>query len=575
MNNNDVFPFIRNNYYKGKQLTARDFNDEQKYQTDKLRAMRRFLCGTGVVSGLDVVAVDDSSYSVESGYAFDSNGHDIIVGTPVLKKLEATEGYDEIDFNKSAYLCIEYSETPHEASAPLYDSSRTEYNRTKEGFRIYLTNRKPVESVSDPRSIIETRTVLYSTDKVRVTMTVPRYVNIDEKLIVTVSVEKRGLNESLAADLKIDHEGFLWNGEGSSTFSYYNATEVYDVRTESIALSPLKKSIGLSCINVRSGALSVTVGEDIVKVPIESTFVTEIIEGSVEERVKQEYFFHSVDDSGSVLCLAELFLSGTAETPRIERVIPLPFGQYVFSDRLAYLLNSLPKQPERETVVAAAPVGRQTSEKDNQIHVASGVESIDISSDYRGKVYYSSEIVHGLGEGNISYSIGFECLDDFSGNDSTVMFGDPSLFANSPYEMRFPNVQYSIISYNDKGTFRVAVKLLERVNSGNIVLHWHAVKTEEKSAADMIEIEKVSISIKPNLVNIEPRETVSLECVIEGCDNLNCIWNVEDKNGGTISKNGIYKAPSTEGVYTVTATSVKYPTKKAVNYIIVSKRKEV
>ena len=66
MNNNEVFPFIRNNYYKGKQLTARDFNDEQKYQTDKLRAMRRFLFGTGGVPGLDVVAVYDSIYAVES-----------------------------------------------------------------------------------------------------------------------------------------------------------------------------------------------------------------------------------------------------------------------------------------------------------------------------------------------------------------------------------------------------------------------------------------------------------------------------------------------------------------------------
>ena len=203
------------------------------------------------------------------------------------------------------------------------------------------------------------------------------------------------------------------------------------------------------------------------------------------------------------------------------------------------------------------------------------MESIDITNDLRGRVYYSQEIVHGLGEGNISYTVGFECTDSFVGENDAVIYGDPELFEGSPYGMDFPKLQYSIISYSSKGTFRIAVKLLDKVNAGSIRLHWQAVLSEEKTAEDMMEVEKVSISIKPNLVNIEPRGTVSLECVIEGSDNMNCIWNVEDKNGGTISRNGIYKAPSSEGVYTVTATSVKYPTKKAVNYIIVSKRKEL
>ncbi|MGN0596957.1 MAG: immunoglobulin domain-containing protein [Ruminiclostridium sp.] len=108
-----------------------------------------------------------------------------------------------------------------------------------------------------------------------------------------------------------------------------------------------------------------------------------------------------------------------------------------------------------------------------------------------------------------------------------------------------------------------------------IRIHWQAVRASEPSEKSLMEIDRMTISIKPNLVNIAPRETVTLECIIEGCDNQNCIWSVEYKNGGTIAKNGVYKAPSTEGVYIVTATSVKYPTKKAVNYVIVGKKREL
>ncbi len=36
MNNKGITPFIRNNYFKGKQLTVRDFQDEQDYHISKL-----------------------------------------------------------------------------------------------------------------------------------------------------------------------------------------------------------------------------------------------------------------------------------------------------------------------------------------------------------------------------------------------------------------------------------------------------------------------------------------------------------------------------------------------------------
>lgn len=581
---NNKFSGIRNNYFKGKQLTVRDFQDEQTYFCRKMKSIHYAVSGSGVAAGLDVVAVDNNSISIENGIAYDSYGREIVIDLPIIKKINLINGYNDIDDSLNTYLCLEYKEEMTEETFPVADSEKKEYNRISEGYNIFLTNKKPRNLSNELLSVIETTKEVFSSNNVTVKITVPRFVNVDEKLILTASVEKLNLNQSLNVQYEIEHENFSGESGQSTTVSYYNATDCFDVQSFSIALDISKKNIGITNIVIPRDKIKISVGDTVLTADDDVTIETEIIESDVEKRIKQEYFHINIDafaegTDGEYIYLAEIFMTKAQRTAYIEKVSVLPFNQYIMSNRLFYILQNIRKQPVQsfEKKQEVFIENKQPEKgKNEQLNVSSGVESIDIDVDYKGKIYYSSEIIHGLGEGNISYTIGFEPVDSSSnGTDNIVLFGSPLLFDGSPYNMEFPNIQYSIISYNDKGTFRIAVRLLDKVNAGNIKVHWQAVKTHEHTEKALMEIEKMTISIKPNLVNIEPRKTVSLECVIEGCDNLNCIWSVEDKNGGTIDRNGIYKAPSTEGVYTVTATSVKYPTKKAVNYIIVNKRKEL
>ena len=76
MNNMKYFPFERNNYYSGKPLSVGSFETEQKYVNDKRRLINRFALGSGVMCGLDAVAVSDESISVEAGVAVDGAGRD-------------------------------------------------------------------------------------------------------------------------------------------------------------------------------------------------------------------------------------------------------------------------------------------------------------------------------------------------------------------------------------------------------------------------------------------------------------------------------------------------------------------
>lgn len=569
MNYNEIFPFIRPNYYKGKQMTVRDFREEHSYLDNKLRALRGGACGAGVVNGFDVVAVDDENYSVECGYAFDQYGRDIYIDVPVLRNITATDGYGALDTSQEVYLCAEYSETPMDKTSPLYDSSRTEYDRAKEGCRLFLTNERPRNNACVLSAAAETVTELFRAEGLTVYMTVPKYVSAGDSLVVTVTVDKHGLDRSVSAEIAVHCDSF---SDGAGVI-YYNATDTCDHSEQKIYLPPHNRSAGFS--NVTASAEDIKLVVDDEEVPCAgASAAVEVIDEPVSDRLRREYFHLDVMNDDSLLYLAQIYLDNGGK--RIGMIRTLPFDQYVFSAPLDFIMGRIPAQPQVQPQAYGMREAAVSEREPAAENVSSGVETIDITNDYRGKVYYSSEIVHGLGEGSVSYNVGFECVDSFSGDDeNTVVFGDPTLFEGSPYGMDFPKIQYSIISYNSKGTFRIAVRLLDRINAGSIRLHWIAVRAQEQSAKDMMEVEKVSIAIRPNLVNIEPRETVGLECIIEGTDNMNCIWNVEDKNGGTISRNGIYKAPSAEGVYTVTATSVKYPTKKAVNYIIVSKHKEI
>lgn len=56
MMNRKYYSFERNNYYYGKLLTSKDFQNEQDYINNKRRLINRVLHGVGIVYGLDVVA---------------------------------------------------------------------------------------------------------------------------------------------------------------------------------------------------------------------------------------------------------------------------------------------------------------------------------------------------------------------------------------------------------------------------------------------------------------------------------------------------------------------------------------
>ena len=143
MMNRKYYSFERNNYYYGKLLTSKDFQNEQDYINNKRRLINRVLHGVGIVYGLDVVAADDSSIILQSGMALDAAGREIVVPRTQVLKLSTIEGYSSL---KTDTIClgIAYEE---KGTEPVYAVMDTEedgrkYNSTKEQYRLYLLDRK-------------------------------------------------------------------------------------------------------------------------------------------------------------------------------------------------------------------------------------------------------------------------------------------------------------------------------------------------------------------------------------------------------------------------------------------------
>ena len=77
-------PFVRNNFFAGRLLTAEDLSLEQQYFRRKQQLHNRALHGFGIVAGLEVDrSKKKNTLVVAPGLAIDCQGNEIVVAGPV------------------------------------------------------------------------------------------------------------------------------------------------------------------------------------------------------------------------------------------------------------------------------------------------------------------------------------------------------------------------------------------------------------------------------------------------------------------------------------------------------------
>ena len=207
-------------------------------------------------------------------------------------------------------------------------------------------------------------------------------------------------------------------------------------------------------------------------------------------------------------------------------------------------------------------------------NIVTGVERINLGFNAKvGKSYFSYEFVHGLGEGNIGFITAIDNKANYLTDEKGLLvFGDKSIFTKEEISVSAPNVGIAAIVNAEKGTVRLGVKLMERTEAQAVDVRWWAFKPIEnkEEEEDLVIDENVRVVITPNTVRIKPMEQTRFEVTIEGAISQEVRWEMAEENTGTIDNNGLYTAPSKEGVYEIKAYSTKFDGKSDSAYVVVS-----
>lgn len=152
-------PFVRNHYFDGKFMVARDFTDETTYHSEKLRHHNARLHGWGVICGLQVGAhpsdsCQDRFLTLTPGAAIDCCGHDILVADEdtIEIKSRLKELYEKDRENLKLHtlqVCVKFRECGTEEVPVLYDEcgcdeTKCDHNRILESYEIDVVADPPL-----------------------------------------------------------------------------------------------------------------------------------------------------------------------------------------------------------------------------------------------------------------------------------------------------------------------------------------------------------------------------------------------------------------------------------------------
>ncbi|KAB2951945.1 hypothetical protein F9B85_10325 [Heliorestis acidaminivorans] len=596
MKNKTYFPFERNHYFYGKLLTVRDFEMEQRYGNNKRRILNKMIHGSGVIAGLDVVLVDDQSISVEAGMALDGFGREIILQEPIIKRLKLIDGFNQVKDSAPIYLCMEYDEDYTEpvhsvVSSPGEEVDDRQYNRITESYRLFLTDEPlPADSLMKYR-LEKEKIVLFQNHLLTVEQVVPRFVEEGKALEIEVYITKRGTIDPVEVRY-LAQSAHLKDEQGQNSIEVFfqekiNKKEWQIQKKYLFYAEQVKKTIDQ--IYIAKENFAITIGQETFTIDADIRQTVQVIDEPVRNRLLQEYYRQDFSDihsgaGSSALYLAKLNLITSGDLYIIESLEKMPFQQYIFNNELLQLMLESAvkeKQQEKELPVEAPTEEINVVESagptyEEQLHqcFAAGTEEIDIRIDRnKDKRFFSHEIAHGLGSGPVAIVLALEetkkNAEEYG--EEILVFGDNSIFNNIQYKTKLPEHRLGAQAYSDRGTFRIGLHLMEQANTPSLKVRWWAYKHPgiEQKEDSLWALKHIRIAIVPDTITVAPREKVHFVSAIEGTNNKECRWQVKEENGGTIDYNGLYEAPSTEGVFEVIAQSVKYPQKKTSAFVVV------
>ncbi|MDR2615236.1 MAG: hypothetical protein LBC28_01515, partial [Oscillospiraceae bacterium] len=480
------FPIVRNRYFYGKLLTVRDFEAEQRYESVKRRLISRVVGGAGVVCGFGVTAGDDATLIIESGLAIDYLGRELALDEPLIRKLEMLDGHESLAGRDDAYLCLDYDETdiePVNAVGSDAEDGR-EFNMTREGCRLYLTPETP-----DFKALLEARgrenvNVIYSTDGLTLALSAPAAVAGGEEFTVNVLMVKD--DKTLPVSFTIEGEnGFAETENGRLSFSYrespaepVSVAEIpFRVKAQSLSKAVLQLFPNGAELNVELGSHKY---KNFIAVAAEVTVCA--TRGELyEHTLRTDSLERRLRGRDVPLYLAKLGLVASAGKSFIRSVINLPFAQKpeergeksgAEGGKTEFTASAKALEYWQKPDVRAS-----VNETGDRVHLEFGIPApenydyatshgvVEIATPGGVKVnarYFSDEIPHGLGAGNVEVRLAVE-FDGGDGSGTAQLFGNSEVFRAKGMKLDPPWAETAVVVFPERGTMRIGLWLHDSV----------------------------------------------------------------------------------------------------------------
>ncbi len=507
--------FERNRYFKGKLMTTRDFEMEQKYFNDKRRLLNRLFFGGGIVCGLQVIKIDEKTISIEKGLAIDSSGREVMLEKNVIMdkgiitaELNRLEGLEDNEFMRDLYLCIQYKEEEKDLVNSVLENKQ-EHNLVKDSCKIFLSDERPDNSDSSLSYLIEDKKLLCvvediklcrtvkESQRLKVWQTVPRFVNPGDVFEIVVTVEKGYFSDAVRFEYEIESEEFEPVEKDGFKISYSESLKNKEWLHKYKCLVRAKEAVGDTSgkIRIKDGKMKISIGDRQYIEEVQHVNSPKIIVGSLKEKVLEEYSNRSYDDvtatTRNAICLARVSFYKYKSSYSIEAVERVQADEYIVSLPLMRALDNLDKRHEKNAAHSsdeniAGEVREflaQTAATSAKTH-SSGIQYIDFKNAHKvGNRYFTeNEISHELGIGPVYIGTGLELNynDTLSGilnNDSEIFYGSNMIFENSDYAPDLVGAEIGVVLYPNRGTFRIGVSIPQQKHKlQGINVRWWAFR---------------------------------------------------------------------------------------------------
>lgn len=591
MNGNHSFPPERNRYFRGKMLTAADFITEQRYFNGKRRLINRTVLGIGVICGLGVCRNDDTSLSVETGIALDYAGREICVPAPVIRRLRMLEGYESLLKSDRAYLCLKYAqentEPVNNIGAP--DDDGEQFGKIEESYRLYLSTDEPDFSAIYGNAGTRSVRVFYRGHGLRIVGIVPRVAVSNSEMILRFLIVKGVDDPPVSFSYSLDSDYFtsetgepllIFEEDPEQKKDVFSVDFIVKTSSATEIYAPLSKSENE--FHVRFGDFSDKTAAE----PPEIYLCKNAENRTVMLNTRISTLEKHLGGEEMPIYLAKIDCLNIGTGFIIRSITSLPFEQRLRTESAsrpappaAVSAPIAPLKPEnflkggvhtkvetldywKKPTVGAAYDSRKKrlelafgfpSTEAYDYAVSSGTVDIPIYGAIRVNArFFSEEIPHNLGLGEVCVSVSAEFESE---GRRGLLFGNGDIFAvKGKNRVRVPRVECAALLFPDKGSFQAGIRLLDYVEGSSVRVRWFAYKPSRDSALFRSD-GHITVKIVPSVKCVKPLERIHFKAEIEGTDDPSVTWSVRSSEGGSIDDNGLYQAPSTAGIYEITALS--------------------